>query len=484
MNDNSHRWVTAKAFEIFYEVNNKSLKHKFWETVATEASQVDYYKDLEFVDVEGVYRDANPHGHADSTLEQDHAHYVDSMTGMNFAAFNHFIDIKKGPGEFDDFDGYSYIKGSAHGEEFQTIGQAYDPSFWEKVGGAFAGITTDTKVDAGINQWLNDEYVHAPGGNYYNHCSRSVERYSFYNDKGKYKSLAEEAKARFPLASSVGKQGCGIPYSVFMPVDNMARYWLKEYQEGSWPDIKYLGTVMHAIQDAAVPHHTAGYNGNWHQEYEKKFESNFWKWLSGSTEINFKQKVLSLYNQWNRNDSAPPTSLDRNRDWNRQPAKNWRADMLVTWMAINAYRAYALDYDQFRKGYLDKPEVMLHLLEQATALSLLVISNAREPIPMARINIKEPVTYYTYEDFAKATVKAEYINLVKPLKIEWSIQPPVVANALTSSETQQFDHLVDRTYKIALTGTDSLGREVKAEKNMTVVRVQDPNPEHDRRQPK
>ena len=293
--------------------------------------------------------------------------------------------------------------------------------------------------------------------------------------------MSDECKARFPYAASVGKSGKGIPYSIFMPVDNMARYWLKEYQEGKWPDIKYLGAVMHAIQDAAVPHHSAGYNGNWHQEYEKNFGEQLWKFMSGSSAGNFKGTVMSMFNQWNRIDNAAPTKLDRDKDWSRQPAKNWRTDMLVTWMAINAYRAYANDYDNFKKGYIDKPEVMLRLLEQATALSLLAINIAREPIPMVRINIKEPVTYFTYEEGAKATIKAEYINLVKPLKIVWSLP---AKSASPSSETQYLDRLMEGTYTITLEVTDSLNRQLKAEKKMTVARVRDSNPDHDRRQPK
>ena len=77
--------------------------------------------------------------------------------------------------------------------------------------------------------------MHAPGQPWYRHCSPSIERYSFFYEKGIYRSLEEESRARFPLADSTGERGKGIPYSIFMPVDNMARYWYEEFlRTGDW----------------------------------------------------------------------------------------------------------------------------------------------------------------------------------------------------------------------------------------------------------
>lgn len=335
-----------------------------------EAPAVDDYYDLEFVDVEGGIgsggRD-DPHKDEWDAID-DEPHYTEE--GMNLTAFNHFIDIKKGPGLFDDYDGYSYNKGSASRDQYQSASDAASGTLAKLM-----GKITGFKVDEGINWWLNDEYVHAPGQQWYRGCSPSVERYSFPSDKRVYPTARDELLARFPVANSTGTTGRGIPYSVFMPVDNMARYWYGRFE--ATKDPATLGPVMHAIQDASVPHHAAGYMGNWHNRYEADLESRIPGWMN---EPSFENEVKALVQAWSRHDPSPPTTLSVN-EWSRQPAINWRIDQMVTWVALNAYKEYSNTYNHFRNGYRFDANSARNLTKLATAMSILALKKACGYVP-------------------------------------------------------------------------------------------------------
>ncbi len=129
---------------------------------------------------------------------------------------------------------------------------------------------------------------------------------------------------------------------------------------------------MHAIQDASVPHHAAGYCGNWHYRYETDLQSNIPKWL-GYT--GFTNDVKRLFTHWNKDDEAPPSHLNVG-DWDKEPARNWRIDQLVTWVALNAYREYDETYNHFRDDYKFDEYSAINLVKIATAMSLLVLKNA------------------------------------------------------------------------------------------------------------
>lgn len=284
----SHRLSTTKAFRIFreivYNVDDIYLVDPIIDSIAESCVGTDYLCDLELVDVDcGL---DNPH--EDTILEDsDEAHY--SKGGSNFTAFNHFIDIKKGHGLFDDYDGYSYKKGSASKGEYQDASDAIEIEDVETFFGKILTQLMGYKVDEGLNYWLNDEYVHACCHKWYRNCSPSTENYSFPKDKGIYSTVKKELAARFPMAACTGQKNKGIPYSVFMPVDNLARFWYSLLLENR--NIYHLGPVLHAIQDASVPHHAAGYNGNWHINYEKDMDSNISNWLEDSS---FKEGVKNL----------------------------------------------------------------------------------------------------------------------------------------------------------------------------------------------
>ena len=371
MKANSHKVVTEKAFDLIKSQipTFPGFLYAKKAAVAQKSPDTDEFNDMEFVDVEGGFgsggRD-NPHKDEWNAID-DKPHYSES--GRNFTAFNHFIDIKKGSGAFDDFDGYSYKTGSASSGQYQDAADATS-DFWPWLMGKITG----KKVDEGINWWFNDEYVHAPGREWYQGCSPAVARYSYFQDKGIHGSIEAEAKKRFPLADSTGKTGKGIPYSVFMPVDNLARYWHSQYKKTLNP--ADLGPVMHAVQDASIPHHASGYMGNWHGRYEARIDQQVAGWFNDS---NFATGVKQLFNSWNKNAPQPPTQLGAN-DWNKIPAKNWRIDMLVTWLALNAYRSYSQTYQNFKNGFNFNVADARELTKKATAMSMLTLSSAAEAI--------------------------------------------------------------------------------------------------------
>ena len=363
----SHRKVTKEAFSILRVVGgeNSLLKHR--DTVVEEAGSVDDYRDLEFIDVEswagpitgGSGRD-DPH-RSSAGDDDDVARYT--YEGHVYTAFNHFIDIKKGRGTYDDYDGYSYRRGSASDGEYQDADDAKKD--WKIK--LLTHLTGHRKVDDALNYWFNDEYVHAPGQSWYRGCSPAVERYAFPTENG---SIEDELRARFPLADYKGKSGKGIPYSVFMPVDNMAWYWYNLFINTQYPPA--LGPVMHAIQDASVPHHAAGYNGNWHSRYENDLHSCLNEWFRDEC---FVEGIKRLYKGWKDADGALPNRLSRS-DWGKVPNIGSRSDTLVTWVALNAYKAYAGTYNHFRNGYRFDAGSAKELTQIATAMSMLFLSKA------------------------------------------------------------------------------------------------------------
>jgi hypothetical protein len=352
---------------------------EFWasppaQQLIEEAGWVDYYNDVEFVDVEGTGRD-NPHvDEWDAIDDIPHHEYG----GRNFTAFNHFIDIRKGPGYFDDYDGYSYAYGSARRDEYQDASDALSGAE------AFFADLAGFKIDEGIAWWFNDEYVDLPCYSWYRDCSPAVERYSYPGDKGIYATVIDELKARFPQAESTGQTGMGIPYSVFMPVDNMARYWFDRFVETR--DILALAPVMHAIQDASVPHHASGCMGNWHGEYERDIKPLIEIWV---TEDAFLIETTALVESWNRVDPDPPTHLEVS-DWSKTPAINWRIDQLVTWVALNAYREYESTYGNFGGGYSFNEPSARELTKLATAMSTLVLLKGYPRVP-PELRIERPI---------------------------------------------------------------------------------------------
>ena len=357
------KYKSAAALTSYYQLpaDQKLIK---------ETPAVDGYSDLEFVNVEGGAgsggRD-NPHDDEYFAID-DEAHYTEH--GMDLTAYNHFIDIRKGAGTFDDYDGYAYRKGSASRGQYQSASNAASDSL-----ARLMGKITGYKVDEGIMWWLNDEYIHAPGRSWYRKCSPSVSRYSFYGDKHIYASVNAEAAARFPLANSSGSSGKGIPYSVFMPVDNMARYWYGRF--GATKDPATLGPVLHAIHDAAVPHHAAGCTGNWHSKYENELDSRIPGWL---VDPGFENEVKALVALWSRNDPNPPTRLGVN-DWTRTPALNWSIDQMATWVALHANREYTNTYHGFRNGYQFNTNSARTLVKQANAISILALKKALGSAP-------------------------------------------------------------------------------------------------------
>jgi hypothetical protein len=384
MKGTSHKETTGLAIVLLHEVDpyfplQDAIEPQFPVlsmklSLGDAAMATDFMQDTELVLVKGTpVGDARDDPHSDQTFAvDDHPHYKEGE--YCFTAFNHFIDIRKGKGSFDDFDGYSYDRGSASQDQHEDATEAASDANY------LAGLLVEIinylpgsiSLDEGLMWYYNDEYVHAPGQDWYRGCSSSVERYSYFRDQGTYSSVEEEAVKRFPRAQATGLSGeGGVPRSVFMPVDNLARYWFNLYKSERKPS--YLGPVMHAVQDACIPHHAAGCIGNWHGKYEEVLDN---KLCGGwATDSNFKKDVKSLFLSWMQENQNPPKSLTTN-DWGLHPNISWSIDMLVTWMALNAYRQYVSTYGNFRNGYQENDSEMMDLTKKAVAMSMLCICKA------------------------------------------------------------------------------------------------------------
>ena len=83
---------------------------------------------------------------------------------------------------------------------------------------------------------------------------------------------------------------------------------------------------------------------------------------------------MSLLYQWNNIDENPPTSLII-ADYLKIPHRNWRIDLLVTWMALQAYRAYSVIYKGFKSGWIHDVATMRQLTEKAAAICMLVLND-------------------------------------------------------------------------------------------------------------
>lgn len=367
MNEKSHLLATHLSCRL----SGLQVGRAFAERLARASEATDFFQDLEFVDV-NFGRD-DPHRREPGKLNDQAHHVLDRRT---LTAFNHFIDIKKGPGRFDDYDGYSYGRGSARGEQYQAASEV--AGRWQYI---FARLT-GFKVDEGIHYWLNDEYVHAPGRKWYRNCSPALERYSFPGDLGRYPGKRKELAARFPLTERRGQKGRGVPYSVFMPLDNLARYWWGRWRRR--PDrIENLGPVMHAVQDASIPHHAAGYNGNWHVQYEDALNRLVPR--CGQKRVVL-AKVRRLVGEWDWQDPQAPKAGQRLElaDRERRPGRNWPIQQLVTWLALHAYHEYAGTYRHFRNGWTRDQASMERLFILAVALGGLVLRKAWASLRTAR----------------------------------------------------------------------------------------------------
>jgi hypothetical protein len=371
MDGTGHEVVTRLAFRCLRLLAPR-LGILFSESdVATRAVNIDNEKDLEFVDVEGSpVSDARDDPHKDDiwySAVDDTAHYEELSTPLT--TYSHFIDIGKGGGKFDDYDGYSYETGSARDNQHQLAADAVG-SIWEEV--LITLIGGGKKVDEGLAWWFNDEYVHSPDKKWYKNCSPATERYAHCVLKGDRASLASECRMRYPWAvRAAGQANHGIPFSTFPPVDNLGLHWWNAFEATRNP--ASLGPVLHAIHDASIPHHAGCHSGNWHGRYEKDVSAHLAGWCAHSS---FEASVVKLFKDWNVDDNAPPTSLSLADRTNRQPARNWSIDMMITWMALHAYDAYANTYGFFAEGYRFDEAVARDLTLKAAALSLLVLARA------------------------------------------------------------------------------------------------------------
>jgi hypothetical protein len=374
-----------------------------YDVVAYETGNCDHQNDVELVDVDGPLSSSsrdNPH-RSEWLADDDEPHY--EAQDSNFTAFSHFIDIRKGQGLYDDFDGYSYGRGSASVAQHEkagslhevvtagsaTIDDAGDADAWKGLFGELLKGASNMWTDEALAWYLNDEYVHAPGQEWYRpgQCSRALERYTHFalygpgdaNDhragRTRFQTNEAECAARFPLGHPLpGKVGLdvavGYPASVFAPVDNLALANWRDFEATG--DHAPLGRVLHAIQDASVPHHAAGTCGNFHRKYEAGIQAHIIAWQNDPA---FRNAVKSYLNMWDRSDSNAPYRIGVG-DERLVPAEDWEMDQLVTWVALHAYDAYANVYRGFAGGFAFDEASARNLVVLATAMSAHVLRRA------------------------------------------------------------------------------------------------------------
>ncbi|UCF06131.1 MAG: hypothetical protein JSV33_03640 [bacterium] len=355
---------TMRYENISYAPEKPTLISGLIERIAWESLSPDFFRDLEFVDVDFSIDDP----HDDSVLKNDDEAMYSTKEDLfleiffalfgaphgNFTSYNHFINIGSyGKSRFDDYDGYSYQFIQEFGNQYQT-----DAKLLGKA------------LDEGTIWYNSDAYVHAPGQQWYDGCSPSVERYSFPT---RYPSRVEELKVRFPLAKNIGSENCGVPFSVFLPVDNVARFWYGRFLETGDP--LDLGPIMHAIGDASIPHHAAGYLGNWHQAYETGMTDIVLAVVDSNSD---RDEIKKIVESWDRIDGDVPDGLAPG-DYTKTPAINWSVEDLVTWMALHAYRQYIEDYEPHYRSnrshviFFDKARELIIL---GTAMNVIVLKKA------------------------------------------------------------------------------------------------------------
>ena len=369
----SHKATTEKAIEIFEEIYGNDIKivgknlHDIKKELIEQSAEIDNIKDTEFIDVDGDKDD--PHKNDGSFTNDDNAHY--STKGNNFTSYNHFIDIKKGAGIFDDYDGYNFNNSSNKGG-YQSLKEAAaygGMDFKYKYLMEISDID-DKPLDNAIMLYFSDEYVHTPGQRWYQNCSPSVERYSFYNEnlgKKKFTNKWEEIRKRFKNYKGA------VTSSYFPPIDNLGRYWYETALISK--DLKKLGATMHAIQDVTIPQHVTGYSGNWHVEYEDDLNSHINQFLSDKE---FISEVRLLVEEWKTSSYYKPISLDKNALDHGIPSIKWHIDELITWVALHTYKtSFIAVHKSFKHGYTKRVDDLKNLTKYATAMSVLMLIKAK-----------------------------------------------------------------------------------------------------------
>ena len=343
--------TTTYVFDLLDKLEGYDLSFaEDRKAIVKMAINVDRQKDMELVKVTGRIRfrwdDPNNRLRFMPKVMHDTPSYSWDVKKdwpfLHWTALNHYIDIGKGPGTFDDYDGYSYYHGSA------------------------SKMDTGMGADGAAALYLDIRYLHAPGHPFYDNCSPAIERYSRFFDMKKFSSMEEESQARFPLSPGRPALNAGYPYSVFLPIDNITRYWFEQYAKTR--DTDCVGWVCHTIQDCSIPMHASAVIGHYHHAYEKRLDQ---LWDEVLEDPEFEAHVIELFHSFEGHDASPPTSLDK-EDHAKTPCINWRIDMLATWMALNSHKEFNAIYQTMKGDFEPDVESMRELLAKAVAMSMIV----------------------------------------------------------------------------------------------------------------
>lgn len=375
----SHKKLSRLAFKLLNELQLGPSFSGEIEEIVELAWKPDEIEDLEFVLVLGSLSDDDrddPHAGSDGEAVVDKPFYkVDPDLGLSgvfnpiyCTAYNHYIDIAKGRGRYDDYDGYSYGRGSARKKQYEgrawTFGRGYD------------GVIAEAMKRCYVHVKGRRFYIDSPG----RECSPSTHLYSFPSDMERFVDPVQEGLSRFPNTSGTFWRSKGVSDSVFLPVDNMARKRFSVFL--STGEARELGYVLHAIQDASVPHHAAGRAGNWHMLYEETLDNRVRNWIE---EEKLDEGVKELFSRCLGQDGPAPGRLV-DSDRSRLPGVGWNVESMVTWLALNAFHEYEVTFKNFkhgpdynsRKGRTSIREMAI----KATAISMLALVKAdRESRP-------------------------------------------------------------------------------------------------------
>ncbi|MHA2272525.1 MAG: hypothetical protein ACXACI_11735 [Candidatus Hodarchaeales archaeon] len=393
MNKSTHVRLSSKALELLRDEIPHSGVIINAEVIAQTADNPDEWDDIEFVIVRGNPDDPHEGGRRFNLWRDTFGH---EFRDHNFGSFNHYIDIRKGKGRFDDYDGYSGQSAeAAHHCQGVLAAKAIEeevPAFsfisgLLKIANRFIDLDEAFSVDKAVMLWGRNQYVHAPGHKWYDYdevCSPACEK---YNREGENSTTRFPAITKDSLLRRIWRffwrksKHEGIPWSIFYPVDNMAFYYYDSFLKSreDTPKYNHLGVVLHAAQDAAVPQHSAGVVGNWHDHYEDSFHEEMEQWLDDDA---FIQESVAFFDLWKNSDApiAEPFEYTGLVDCPRNlvPSPDWEIDQLVTWMAFQAYFEYETqgmdqmdDFDGTRvRGS------MRELALKALAMSMLVLLKA------------------------------------------------------------------------------------------------------------
>ncbi len=285
--------------------------------------------------------------------------------GHGFTSWFHYIDIRKGKGEVDDYDGFSPT--SACWDQWEELcGPEEGGSDGYSRFGKYCTFRTGCNwpfivdpVDVCIDEWYLDEGKivlnpsESPG--LYRYCTACLDPTSY--------TIDEEMSKRRIAGHEFGD-------SIIPPADNAATYWYKQFMQGNH-DPRNMGAVLHFLADVSVPHHADGVSGTWHSGYEDEYEIEITPLLTQEMESG------DIGGPWDIWDEIKKLNDEYDNDTLRHTSVAALATRLAeeSLPSIDHYRQTKPFIDKIRKNH-DSWDEALHLGRRAVAYTVLVLRKA------------------------------------------------------------------------------------------------------------